>query len=403
MQELSAHPVLLVMALAVAAALLAEIPIGIRIPVGVIQLVLGIVAGPHVLALAKPEGILAVLGFFGTCALFFMAGLELDLDRVKGRPSRLAVMGWVVSLALGLLFATVLHVLPIIRTPIFVAIALTTTALGMLMPILRDAGELATPFGRYVLAAGAAGEFGPVVVMSLVFARDFSRWQEAGLMLLFVALAVGCALVAFGMRPPRILAFLEAGMHKSAQLPVLLAMLLLSAFTVLAEGFGLEALLGAFAAGMVIGLATRGEAGGKMRAKIEAIMFGFFVPFFYVVSGMRFDLTALLGSAKAQLLMPLFLLLMVLSRGVPVALYRNDLARNERASLVLYTSMGLPILIAVTHIGVETGRMSSEIASALIGAGVISVLMFPALALRLRAGARELPGRSGLRDQEGDQ
>jgi Kef-type K+ transport system membrane component KefB len=387
MPELSTHPVLLVMAVAVTAALLGEIPIGIRIPVGVIQLLLGIVVGPHVLAIAKPEGLVAIFAFFGTCALFFMAGMELDLDQVKGRPTYLALGGWLISLALGVLFAALLSALPFVHAPLFIAIALTTTALGMLVPILRDAGDLATPFGRYVLAAGAAGEFGPVIAMSLVFARDFTRWQEAGLMLLFVAIAIGCALIALGLRPPRILALLESSMHKSAQLPVLLAMLLLAVFTVLAEGFGLEALLGSFAAGMVIGLATRGEPGAELRTKIEAIMFGFFVPFFYVVSGMRFDLTALLSSVKAMLLVPLFLLLLVVSRGAPVWLYRKDLARDERVSFVLYTSMGLPILIAVTHIGVQTGRMSSQIASALIGAGMLSVLVFPALALKLRTRA----------------
>jgi Kef-type K+ transport system membrane component KefB len=385
MPELSTHPVLIVLAVAVAAALLSEIPLGIRIPVGVIQLLLGIVVGPHVLGLAKLEGIVTVFAFFGTCALFFMAGMELDLDQVKGRPTYLALAGWLISLALGLLFAAVLYALPFVQAPLFVAIALTTTALGMLVPILRDSGDLATPFGRYVLAAGAAGEFGPVIAMSLVFAREFSRWQEAGLMLLFVAIAVGCALIALGTRQPRILAWLERSMHKSAQLPVLLAMLLLAVFTVLAEGFGLESLLGSFAAGMVIGLATRGEPGREMRTKIEAIMFGFFVPFFYVVSGMRFDLTALLGSVKAMLLVPLFLLLLVVCRGVPVLLYRKDLTRDERVSFVLYTSMGLPILIAVTHIGVETGRVSTAIASALVGAGMLSVLVFPALALKLRA------------------
>jgi Kef-type K+ transport system membrane component KefB len=184
-------------------------------------------------------------------------------------------------------------------------------------------------------------------------------------------------------------------MHKSAQLPVLLAMLLLAVFTVLAEGFGLEALLGSFAAGMVIGLATRGEPGREMRTKIEAIMFGFFVPFFYVVSGMRFDLTALLGSVKAMLLVPLFLLLLVVCRGVPVLLYRKDLARDEQISFVLYTSTALPILIAISQIGVQTGRMSSQIAAALIGAGMLSVLVFPALALKLRTRAQSLASSAG--------
>ena len=387
MPDLTTHPALLVLFIAVVATLLGEIPIGIRVPTGVLQVALGILVGPHVLGFAKAEGLLASLGFFGTCALFFMAGMELDLGAVKGRPLSLALRGWLISLALGFVIASLLHVLPFVRSPIMVAIALTTTSLGILMSILRDGGELGTPFGRLVLAAGAAGEFCPVVVMSLVFARDYTTWQEAGLLLVFVALAVFCALVALGLRPPRVIAYLSRSMNKTAQLPVLLAMLLLAGFGSLAQVFGLEAIMGGFAAGMVVGLATRGEDGEPMRAKIAAITYGFFVPFFYVVSGMKFDLTALLGSTKALSLLPLFVVLLLLVRGTPVFLYRAELAPGERVPFVLYTSLGLSILIAVTNIGVETGRMLPEIAAALVGAGMVSVLVFPALAMWLRSRA----------------
>jgi len=393
MPDLSAHPALLVIAVAVAAALLAEIPIGIRLPVGVLQLALGILVGPHVLGLARVDGLLAAFGFFGTCALFFMAGMELDLDRVRGAPLSLALRGWLVSLVLAGLFAGLLHALPFVRLPFFVAIALTTTALGLLVPILRDSDDLETPFGRQVLAAGAAGEFGPVVVMSIAFAHETSGWVQAGLMLAFVALAIVCAVIALRPHPPHLLALLNRSMHKSAQLPVLLAMLLLATFVVLAQGLGLEALLGAFAAGMVLGLATRGADEGPMRAKIEALTFGFFVPFFYVTSGMNFDLTALVTSGRALLLVPLFLLLLLVVRGIPVLLYRKELSPDDRAPFVLYTSMGLPILIAVTQIGVQSGRMAPDVAAALVGSGVISVLVFPALALHLRRSSPSFPER----------
>jgi Kef-type K+ transport system membrane component KefB len=382
---LNAHPVLTVFAVAVIAALLAELPIGISVPVGVLQLVLGIVIGPHVLGLVDVDAFLALMAHYGTCALFFMAGMELDLDRVRGRPLSLALQGWLVSLLLGITAAGLLHVIPLVHAPVFIAVALTTTALGLLVPVLRDGGDLETPFGRHVLAAAAAGELGPVMVMSLVFAHGYNQWQEAGLMLGFVVLAASCALVALGARPPRLVAFLARGLHKSAQLPVLLSMLLLVGFVVLAEEIGLETALGAFAAGMVFGLATRDQGGQLIRTKIEAVMFGFLIPFFYVVNGMRFDLTGLLASTTAMLLMPLFLCLLVVVRGIPAWLYRADLGPGEWVPFVLYTSVALPILLAVTHIGVQSGRMSSDLAAALVGAGIISVLLFPALALRLRA------------------
>jgi Kef-type K+ transport system membrane component KefB len=268
-----------------------------------------------------------------------------------------------------------------------IALAFTTTALGMLSPMLRDARELETGFGRMVLAAGAVGEFGPIVGMSIAFAREYSDWQQAGLILAFVALTLLTARAALGLRPPRLLALLSRTMHSSAQLPVLLSLLLLAGFTVLGKTFGLEAVCGAFAAGMVMGLATPGEDGKPLRQKIEAICYGFFVPFFFVVSGMRFDLGALLDRATAMLLVPLFLVFFLIVRGLPVWLYRSDLARGELLPFVLYTSMGLPVILAITSIGVETGRMSTEIAAALVGAGILSVLFFPTIAGTLRAGA----------------
>jgi len=390
MPDLSAHPATLVLGLAVLAALLAEIRVGIRVPVGVLQLVLGILVGPHVLELATVNNLLAYMNHLGTSALFFMAGMELDLDRVKGRPLTLALRGWLVSLLLGFALASLLHLLPFVSSPVMLAVALTTTALGMLVPILRDSGKLNTPFGQKVLAAGAAGEFGPVILMSLLFARDVSTWEATGSLLGFVVLAVLCAVAALRVRPPRLVDLLARGMHKSAQLPVLIVMLMLVGLSALAMEVGLETVLGSFAAGMVIGLATRGEEGHPMRSKIEAVCFGFLVPFFYVVSGMTFDLTALLTSVKAILLLPLFVALLLVVRGTPVWFYRADLSRPERLAFVFYTSMGLPVLIAVTNIGIQSGRMVPEVGAALIGAGMVSVLVFPALAAYVGSPAARL-------------
>jgi Kef-type K+ transport system membrane component KefB len=262
----------LVLAIAVAAPLLAEIPMGVRLPALVLEMMLGIVVGPHVLGLASADTLLEWIGGrLGLAALFFMAGMELDLGRVRGRPLSLAARGWVLSLALGLAAAGLLYVLPLLHAPMMVALALTTTALGVLLPILRDAEILDTELGRLVLAAGAVGEFGPIVVMSLVLTREHSSIVEIGLMLAFVAIALGAALVALGARPPGILALLTRTMESSSQLPVRISLLLLAALVVLSEQFGFETVPGAFAAGMVVGLATRGADGKPLRTKIEAV------------------------------------------------------------------------------------------------------------------------------------
>lgn len=380
MFDLNNHPVLVVMTIGVVAPLLAEIPKGFRMPTVVLEMVLGIIVGPHVLGLVKVGGLLGWLGgTLGLAALFFMAGMELDLERVRGRPLTLAGCGWLLSLALGLAMAGLLYVLKLIQSPVMVAVALTTTAIGTLLPILRDDGELETEFGRFILAAGAMGEFGPIVVASVAFTAGQAPWTQVGFMADLIAITFLAAFIAFRVRSPRIVELFARTMHASSQLPVCVSMLLLAFLFILSEKFGLEAVLGAFAAGLIFGMTTKGEDGKPMRQKIDAVAFGFFVPFFFVTSGINFDLPRLLQSAKAMLLIPLFLVLFLLVRGTPVFLYRNHLARGERLSFALYVSTALPMVVAITHIGVQTGRMQGDIATALIGAAILSVLLFPAI------------------------
>lgn len=324
-------------------------------------------------------------GTLGLAALFFMAGMELDLERVRGRPLTLAACGWVLSLALGLSAAALLNVLSFIHAPIIVAVALSTTAMGTLLPILRDSGELETKFWRFVLAVGAVGEFGPIVVVSLVFTHEYSEWLQVGLMLALVAITFLAALAALRLRPPKVVGLLSRTMHSSSQLPVRMSILLIAFLFVLSEVIGLDAVIGAFAAGMIVGLATRGKEGKPLREKVDAVCFGFLVPFFFVTSGMKFDLGALLQSAKMMLLVPVFLTLFLVVRGTPVLLYRNDIAKGERLPFALYAATALPMVVAITEIGVRTGRMPPDIAAALVGAGMLSVVLFPTIAGILRS------------------
>lgn len=381
MEAFNGHPVLTVTAIAVAAPLLAEIPIGLRMPVVVIEMILGIIVGPQALGLATDSGLLNWMGGkLGLSALFFMAGLELDLKRTRGRPLRLALSGWSLSLAMAFIAATGLHALGWVRAPLVVAIALSTTALGTLLPILRDAGELETKFGSLVLAVGAVGEFGPIVLMSLLFVRDYTEWVQIALMLAFVAITLLAALAVLRGGTPPVVSLLHRTLRTSTQLPVRLSMLLLAGFVVLSDEFGVESALGAFAAGFVVGLATVGEDGRVMREKIDAITFGFFVPFFFVTSGIRFDLEGLLHSVQAWLLVPVFLTLLFLVRGTPVLLYGKEIRPCDRMPFALYSSTALPMVVAITELAVQTGRLASDTAAALVGAALLSVLAFPALA-----------------------
>ena len=391
--NLNVYPILTVLIIATVSSMLAELPLPLRVPIVVWEMIFGMIIGPHLLGLAEPigrftmygprVGTYTLLGERGLAALFFMAGLDLDLKRVQGRPLKLAIAGWFISLGLGFVAALLLRALPIVHAPLMITLALTTTAMGTFMPALHDAGMLETNFGTQVLAAGSIGEFLPIISASLFLTREFPAWEEAALMLGFVVLALLAAAVALGFREPRVLKVLARTMHSSSQLPVLLTLVVLFALAVLSEKIGLESVLGAFSAGMILRFATEGEEGKLFREKIEALCFGFLIPFFFVLSGMKLDLSAFLHSTKAILLIPMFLALFLLVRGAPVILYRKDLAKNERLPFALYCGTALPLVVAITNIGVASAGMSVEIATAMVGAAVLSVLLFPAIAQAL--------------------
>ena len=391
--DLNAYPILTVLIIATASSMLAELPTRFRVPVVVWEMILGMTVGPHLLGFVQPIGRFTMFGERvgtytllserGLAALFFMAGLDLDLRRVRGRPLQLAITGWAVSLGLALTASALLRMMPVVHAPLMIALALTTTAMGTFMPTLHDAGMLKTRFGTNVLAAGAAGEFLPILSAALLLTRDVPVWQEVLLMLGFVALAGTAAAIALGFRPPGAVKLLSRTLRSSSQLPVLLTLVILFSFAVLSQRIGLESVLGAFSAGMILRLATEGEQGTMFREKIDAICFGFLIPFFFVWSGMSLDLTAFRHSPRAIFLIPVFLALFVVVRGLPVILYRKDLAKSERLPFVLYSATALPLVVAITNIAVTDDGMSPEIATAMVGAAVLSVLFFPAAAQAL--------------------
>jgi Kef-type K+ transport system membrane component KefB len=378
---MTGHPVFWICAVAVAAPMLAEIPVGFRVPTVVLEVLLGMAVGPHGLDLVRFEGFVAVMFVFGMGATLFMAGMELDWARIRGRPLLLAAEGWVFSLLLSFAIVGILHVVPFVRAPVMVALTLATTSLGVLLPIFRDSGQLDTPFGRLFLAAGTIGEVGPIVAMSLILSQRYSSWQEVGYLISFLGIVGVAAAVGMGMRPPRLLAMLDRTMHASTQLPVRMSLLLVGGLFVLAEDFGFESIFGAFAAGMIVGLATRGESGEPLRTKIDAVFFGWFFPFFFVGTGVKFDLPALTRDMTTMILVPTFLLLFLLVRGLPVLLYRNDLAPRERLPFALSSAVAsLSIVVVITEIGLHTRTIHSEIAAALVGAALLSVMLFPTIA-----------------------
>jgi len=375
------HPVFWVFVAAVAAPLLGEIPVGFRVPVVVLEIVLGIIIGPHVMGLVQFEGFLITMFTFGMATTLFMAGMELDFKEIKGRPLSLAAGGWIGSALLGITFVGLLHIIPKVQAPLMVTLALCTTGLGVLVPIFRDTGQLMTPFGRLFMAAGTIGEVGPIIAMSLLLSQQYSTWQEAGFLLAFLAIVGAAIVIGIRARPPKVGELLSRHMHASTQLPVRITLLMLSALFLLAEQFGFESIFGAFAAGMVVGQATRGETGKPLRERVEAVTFGWFYPFFFVGTGIKFDVAALGRDLTTMLLVPAFAVLFLVIRGAPVFLYRGTIAKTQRLPFALSCAVpSLSIIVVITEIGTRAKSMNPDVAAALIGAALLSVLLFPTLA-----------------------
>ena len=387
------HPVFWVLFAAVVAPLLPALPMRLKIPVVVLEVLLGILFGPHALGFVEFDGFIAMMFPYAMATTLFMAGMELDFQKIRGRPLGLALGGWAVSLLVVVAAVGLLHVIPKVDAPFMVVLVLCTTGLGVLIAVFRDGGQLETPFGRLCLAAGTIGEIGPVVAMSLLLSRQYSTWQEFGFLLAFL-LIVGIAIaVGMGARPPALLAFLGRQMHASSQLPVRLSFLLLAAMFVLAEKFGFESIFGAFAAGLVIGQITRGEDGDPLRHKIDAVSFGWFYPFFFVGTGIKFNIAALGHDLATMLLVPTFLALFLLIRGAPVMLYRNDIEKVQRLPFALSLAVpSLSIIVVITEIGERARVMNPDVAAALVGAALLSVMVFPTLASALLSRGRAKAG-----------
>jgi Kef-type K+ transport system membrane component KefB len=391
--EVDHADILVVVTVAVLAPVLADLSKRAKVPIVVLEIFLGIIVGPQVLDLAGTDSFIESLSTFGLAFLFFLAGMEIDFERIRGEPVRLGIAGWGASVAIGAVAAVVLHVTGVIHATVLVALALSTTAMGTLMPILRDSGILDQRFGNFVVGAGATGEFGPVVVVSVILAFDADEPLRALLLFVFAAIVVGATVFAIRARPSRVVRLVQTTMGTSGQLAVRLSLLLVVALAVLASEFGLDVILGAFAAGIVVGIVIRGTDSHEFLGKLDAVGFGFLIPVFFIATGMDYDLDGLFSDPASLALVPGFALLFLLCRGLPAMLfYRRELPGVERQSLALFSAAALPLLVAITQIGLDTQTMRPEVAVSLVGAGMLSVLVYPLLGLtRHRQAERERP------------
>ncbi len=372
----------------VAAAIVGALGKRAILPVVVVELLLGVLIGPSVLGIVNPDEFIVFFSSLGLGMLFFFAGYEVDFSRIRGRPLRLAGSGWLISLAIAYALAGLLVAGDFVVSVVFVGSAIATTAIGTLLPILTDAGEVKTRFGTFLLAAGAVGEFGPILLITFLFSTN-NAISSFLLMMLFIVLAVLAALFAIRSVGSGWRIFARA-METSSQLPIRTTVVLVFALAFLAESLGLDLLLGGFVAGVITRLALRGQEVRVLESKLSAVGYGFLIPFFFVVSGINFDLEALLESPRHLLSIPVFLAAFLIVRGVPAALlYRKVLVARDRLALAFFSATELPLVVAITTIALDEDRMRSTTAAALVGAAVLSTAIFPVVGLRLRRGAAD--------------
>jgi Kef-type K+ transport system membrane component KefB len=372
-----------ILAVAVLAPFLAELLKRFRVSAVVIEILAGIVVGPQLLGLGQLDPTIQSISSLGLAFLMFLAGYEVDFARIKGTPLKLATKGWLFSLVLGLAIGFLLQEEGKAVSGLIIGLILTTTALGTMLPMWRDAGLLRGRFGTHLLAVGTLGEFGPIVAIALLLSGHRPR-QASLLLVLFVIVAVGTAMVAAQPKRPRLVRILQANLNTSAQLPVRVSVLLIVVLLWIANSLGLDVLLGAFTAGIVVRLGIKGPDENVIRIKLEAIGFGFFIPIFFVVSGMQFDLDGLVSTTRSLVILPAALGLFLLIRGLPVFLfYRDELEPDERWPFALFSAAGLPLIVAISQIGVVTGRLAPPSAAALVGAGILSVTIYPLIAFSL--------------------
>ena len=377
---------LIVAAVAFAAPFLLGLAPGLRIPAVVLELVAGIVVGPSVLGWVAVDPTLEVMAALGLAFLLFIAGLEVDVARLRGPVLRATASGYALSLALAVLVALALSAGGFVQTPLLIAVALGATSLGVLIPVLKDAGRSDAPLGQLVIAGGSIADFAAIVLLTVLFAGEGGPGATVVLVAALVVLAGAVLAVVRGAeRSMRIRADLLRLQDTTAQIRVRGAVVLLVGFAAAAHHLGLEVILGAFAAGAVLTLADPDEAmtHPDLRRKLEAIGFGVFIPVFFVVSGVRFDLGALTGSATTLATVPLFLLALLVVRALPAVAFRRDLHRRELVAVGLLQATSLPFLLAAVEIGREMGMLDPAVGAGLVAAGLVSVLIFPAAALTL--------------------
>jgi Kef-type K+ transport system membrane component KefB len=356
----------------------------VKVPGAALEILAGIVVGPGVLGWVEADLAVSILALLGLGFLLLLSGLEIDLRRLRGPIGIRAALGFMVTLSLGLVVGVGADVVDLTRSPLLIAVLLSATSLGVVVAVLKDAGEADSPTGQLVLAGSSIADLGAVILLSLLFSgEDSSAGAKIVLLGGFVAFILVVALVVVGAERSRPISMALARLQDTtAQIRVRGAVLLLIVFVTVAEHVGLEAILGAFVAGMLLGALDRDSmmTHPQFGVKLEAIGFGFLIPVYFVTSGVRFDVDALTSDTAVLARVPLFLAALLIVRGAPALLYRPLVGSRRAAAAGLLQATSLPFIVAGSQIGQELGLLTPANGAALVAAGLVSVLVFPLVA-----------------------
>jgi Kef-type K+ transport system membrane component KefB len=376
---------------------------GARLPAIVLEILLGVLVGPQALGWARVDQPVAVLALIGLGFLLLLAGLEIDFDRLKGRVLGVTAAGFALSFLLAVAVGVLVQQAGLVRSPLLIAVILSATSLGIILPALEDAGQVSTAFGQVVLAAASLAEVVPIVLLSLLFSEKSSgTWSQLVLLIAFLVfvVAVGATILVGLEHSRRISQTLLSLQDTTAEIRVRGAFLLLLLFAAVASKFGLEAILGAFLAGATLKLVDRDKqmTHTLLHTKLRAAGYGVFVPFFFVSTGMQLDIDSLVRSGSTLARVPIFLAAILVVRAIPAVLYRSLAERRRQlvaAGLLQATSLSIPIVAG--QIGVDLGLIRPGSYVALVTAGLLSVMLFPLIALALLRPTSIIPPSTATR------
>jgi Kef-type K+ transport system membrane component KefB len=379
----------LVVVLAVAAAVpLILSVVRVPIPGPVLEIVAGIVLGPAVLDVVHLDAAVRLVSTIGLAFLLFLAGLEIDVRHFRGQRARQAGAGLGASIVLAAIVGVILHSAGVVESPLLIGVILIATSLGLIIPILKDAGAAERPVGQLSIAGASLGEVSAVVLLSLFFSEHSTGIGAKLLLLLLLAVLVALVIIVTTRagHSMRVSSVINRLADTSAQIRIRLSMLLVVGLGAVALHLGFEAILGAFIAGGILRLIDPDAetTHPQFHTKLEGLGYGFLIPVFFVSSGLAFNLSVLFSSPSTVLRVPLFLLALLVVRGLPVLLYRGSIRRTrELVAAALLQATSLPFIVAATTIGLRLHAIRAANAAALVAAGLLSVVIFPVIALQL--------------------